>query len=575
MDLTAAGPLGKYAQQYADMMERASGRLPGALEERDTAQAAYQEQLNQPTNTMPSDIEMFGKMTQGFFAGPDLGTGLAKALQAYGQTTGAQDLEARKQAELAARQRSLDAYGDVNQNLKEMQIFSGGLKGLIGGKAGNADERIISQTNQAMNAIAKRVSERFPGMPEDQVEQNARKIFANRYNVSDDEISALLLTGRVPPSLKAVFGEGAPSAPTSPQREVGAPKFDPLNFSLEVPKGSNVNVAQLTQKMQANQAILRDPNQSAEAKQVSEKILQDMYSQFGVANPQGAQPVAQKAPPVTKSAVPQQQAQDYATAFSPWTSQLPKFDEKNTVGKNLELADKQLAEATSGASWQKQEQAGNAYRELGGALNNALNIDMKTDKLSGVKSFANAWSRALGMPLTDLAGKEITTYAQLEQLAASGGLAKQLEQAGVQTDKDFDRNIMTIFNPNEDRATRNAKLQLELERLNKRLGRFEFSKEVLFSDRGRGNVGNIDTAYRKMVNETGLPESIAIKTGGKYQYLPINQAIEKFQSTSVGSKYKFASGDTPEQRQEKIAGTVDALKKMHEQSVQWLNRPVK
>lgn len=130
--LDQQGGLGKYV---ADIMQRAGDRLPGQLDERDAAQQAYIQQLQQPMANTPSDISKYASMAEAFTRNPSMpATGLAQALQAYGQGTAAQDLAMRQRADLAAQMRAKMAQENVKSNIEEMKSM-GILGKTMGGKA--------------------------------------------------------------------------------------------------------------------------------------------------------------------------------------------------------------------------------------------------------------------------------------------------------------------------------------------------------------------------------------------------------------------------------------------------------
>ena len=68
-----------------------------------------------------------------------------------------------------------------------------------------------------------------------------------------------------------------------------------------------------------------------------------------------------------------------------------------------------------------------------------------------------------------------------------------------------------------------------------------------------------------MVNESGLPESVGVynSKSKRFSYMPINEAIEFYQSTGKGKQYAFDANDTPEDKKKKLSATVNALSEMH------------
>lgn len=148
-NLQTQGGLGKYV---AEIMQRAGDRIPSQLDERDTAQRSYVDQLNQPIDNTPTDIQKYAAMAQAFSDNPAMPmTGLSKALQIFGQSTSAQDLEQRKRADLARMTAAKLAQEDVNSSINEMKSMSS----LAKASGGNlTPEKLASVYNGARNEAA-------------------------------------------------------------------------------------------------------------------------------------------------------------------------------------------------------------------------------------------------------------------------------------------------------------------------------------------------------------------------------------------------------------------------------------
>ena len=71
---------------------------------------------------------------------------------------------------------------------------------------------------------------------------------------------------------------------------------------------------------------------------------------------------------------------------------------------------------------------------------------------------------------------------------AEGALARQLQQAGVQTDLDYARNIEAMLSPDMDGTTRAKLARSTLERTNSKLGDKLFYNEAIADGKAFGRI---------------------------------------------------------------------------------------
>ena len=537
-----------------------------AVERRDLAQQQYLGVLQEPMPDQGAINRMVNDYLMRYAKQPNLPAHAAiAAIGAEGQRSQEMAQNQLLRRQLAAEQEAKMA----GEALKEADVFG---KGLLGTKAGGAqgslsfEQRMLLKNADAINsAVKKAFDERSKKYPNDTANMAAaieevandlgttpeqiRSVFKGPTSLPGGSVGVVQPTGAMTTTQPTVLATGAPTAQEEFDlgkiKTAGAEKSNRLsdrNFILQQEWD--------TQQQIIDRFGLQSPQgQAALAEQA--KIKGEMRK-GDTAAPAEARTTAPAAPYVSQS----------ASGFSPWATFEP-IDTRKLLKPQSEALHEELKMAKETVLGKESVKRENALKSIRDLMNSTANINLETDKLTPVKTIANQFARALGAPLTDASGKEITDYAQLKQALTSTGLQMQLEQVGVQTDPDFQRNLATAFDPTTDQKTRAVLVRNLLERVNRQYGELAFTKEALGGTNALGRVAEIPQRYRQMVNTTGLPESVGVKKGGKYQYVPINEAIEMYHSTSKGKEYAFDKSDSSEERQKKLTATIQALKQMH------------
>lgn len=284
-------------------------------------------------------------------------------------------------------------------------------------------------------------------------------------------------------------------------------------------------------------------------------------------------------PTQTQPAAPQQATQPAARPListqsksaaykeSPFAAglNLPEVVGPSSLKVDREVHEKQLNEFQKGDAYKQIQTQSVGGKELIDLTNQALKNDLKTDALSGVKTTANRFAQAFGVPVSKEAMAEATKMAELGQFSNALGLAEQLAQKGNQTDADFLRIVASVFDTTMEPRTRKSLLLNYGDKINARITRGKFADEFLGHPNVLGNVMQFNRTYTDYINGPSgkLPESVAVRKGGKIEVLPLDEAIRTFHNTKAGGQFKFSKNDTPEEQAQKQAATIEALNKMN------------